>query len=228
MGALSAASAFAIAPLNAGSALRLPLGPMMLSRRLERDLHDGEQIIVERSWEIQFERTSRDVQIAGQFISANVQAPARLKALADIEQSQRKEGMFPLTLSETGLLVAGAQADGRAAIAQAMNAAREMIEKSPSTLVRKVQASRHLLQMQEAAQPLMATMPADLFFPSRPTIVETQTVNLPDGLVGEFELRYKAVSAPKGGWLDHAERQIVTRIGTNQRRSVEHWRLSLA
>jgi len=176
-GALASASVLAIAPLSAATALRLPTGPMVLSRRLSRDLHDGEKIIVERSWQIQFERTARHIEIGGQLISANVQAPARLKALADIEQNQRKEGMFPLVLSEAGLLVSGTPTDGRESISLAVNAAQQIIAQSPLSLSHKAQSNQHLMQMQRAAQPLIETMPADLFFPTRQPISDRQTIN---------------------------------------------------
>lgn len=201
---------------------------MILSRRLVRNLHDGEQIIVDRNWEVQFKRNSRQVEIAGRQVSANVQAPANLKALADIEQSRRKDGMFPLVLSEAGLLVGGAPSNGRAAIADAVNAAKQMIAQSSLPLSDRTQSTQHLLQMQQAAARLIDTMPADLFFPSRPPVLDRQTISLPDGSIGEFEVRYEATSVPQGGWLDRAERRIVTRVGASERYSNEFWTLETA
>lgn len=226
LGALGAVSA--AAPVSAASNLRLPSGAMLLSRRLVRDLRDGEEIIVDRAWEVRFKKTTRRYEIAGRQVSAHVEAPAQLKALADIEQSRRNDGMFPIALSEAGLLVGGAPPDGSAAITMAVNAARQMIAQSTLSLPHKAQSNQHLLQMQQAAQPLIDTLPADLFFPSKPPIFDTQTVDLPDGSVGEFEIRYEATSVPQGGWLDHAKRRIVTRLGSSERHSSEYWTLAPA
>lgn len=216
-------------PLRAVSDLRFPSGPMHLWRQLTRDLHDGAQIIVERCWEIQFERKAGQLEVGGKQISCTVDAPAKLKALADIEQARREEGMFPLILSESGLIVSGGrERDDEALLAKAIAEARRMFAQSGQSLEREAQAARHLAQLQRASQPLLDTMPADLLFPTHRPIHRIEKVNLPNGSIGEFEWHYTAASVPETGWLDHAERQIITRTDGKERRSGETWKLTQA
>lgn len=214
-------------------ALRLPPRPMRLTRILERGLGDGKMITVERQWSVAFSRIGRTVQITGKQIAARVDAPERLAPLAKIEEARIANGMFPLLLSDSGILMGTEPAEGLASIAssdksamtRAIAVAKDMIARSGRSPSDTAQAMRHLAQMQEASQPLFATMPRDLFFPTGAAIRDIRAVNLPDGSVGEFELTYNASAVPEAGWLAKAERQIITRLGGDARQSREIWSL---
>ncbi len=210
-------------------ALRLPSGAMRLTRTLERGLGDGKAITVERQWMIEFSRSGRGVQITGRQISAKVDAPKQLEALAKIEEARIAEGMFPMLLSQTGQLLGQASANNAAgdksAMAQAIAVAEAMIAKSGRSPSDRAQAMQHLAQMQQASQPLFATMPRDLFFPSNAPIREVRPISLPGGMLGEFELTYDARAMPDADWLAHAERRIITRLGADVRQSREIWSL---
>ena len=224
--ALPLPGAFAAAQ---ASALRIPAGPMRLTRILERGLGDGKTINVERQWAVEFLRSGSGVQVTGTQISARVDAPERLKPLAKIEEARVADGMFPLLLSHTGLLLgqgsARSAASDTSAMAQAIAVAEAMIAKSGRNPSDTAQAMRHLAQMEQASQPLFATMPRDLFFPSIAPVRDIRPVSLPDGTVGEFELIYSARAVPGSGWLASAERRILTRLGADARQSRERWSL---
>ncbi|MEP5189443.1 MAG: hypothetical protein ABJQ41_12055 [Marinomonas sp.] len=211
-------------------ALRLPPRPMRLTRILERGLGDGKMITVERQWSVAFSRMGRTVQITGNQIAARVDAPERLAPLAKIEEARIANGMFPLLLSDSGILMGpepakGSASSDKSAMTQAIAVAEDMIARSGRSPSDTAQAMRHLAQMQEASQPLFATMPRDLFFPTGAAIRDIRAVNLPDGSVGEFELTYNARAVPEAGWLAKAERQIITRLGGDARQSREIWSL---
>ncbi|MEP2735301.1 MAG: hypothetical protein ABJP34_03300 [Erythrobacter sp.] len=222
----SAAGLAAISiPVRAHTSLRLPDEPMVLTRKLVRDLKDGEAITVTRQWTVNFQRKARSIEIAGRQISAQVKAPAKLRQLAKIEEERDASDLFPIILSKAGTIMMGGRKHDEAALAKAVHTAREMIESSHRSASDKAAAQQHLQQMQRASQPLLDTMPKDLFFPSEPPLHDVVAIDLPNGSVGEFELRYTAHTAQKAAWLDHAERQIITRTGQTERRSSELWSL---
>ena len=45
-------------------------------------------------------------------------------------------------------------------------------------------------------------------------------------MTGEFEITYEATPVAEGGWLERAERQVVTRVGGSERRARETWTLA--
>lgn len=220
------ASGLVNGPLRAAANVRIPAGPMALTRTLVRELRDGNAISVERKWRINFDQTSRYLQVNGKQLFAKVLAPAKLEPLARIEESRIEEAMFPLLLSDEGLIMAGGRDDDRDVMDEAVRIAQSMIARSDRIAKGKAQTTADLQQMQKAAKPFFDTLPKDLLFPNEQPVREIKRLTLPGGLRGEFELSYLAKAVPDYGWLDKAERRIVTRIGMSERRSVERWSLS--
>lgn len=91
-------------PVAAAVQLEIPHGPMLLGRKIERDLRDGAKIIVMREWQIEFSHSERGIEIGGSQISAKVKAPEQLREIARIEEERSTDGMFPIILTETGLI----------------------------------------------------------------------------------------------------------------------------
>lgn len=85
--------------------------------------------------------------------------------------------------------------------------------------------TQYLSQLQVAGVSLLDELPGDLFFPSSKPFRDRRTIALPDGGTGEFEVRWEATAAPVTGHLQTARREVITRIGTNERRSFEDWTL---
>ena len=50
-------------------------------------------------------------------------------------------------------------------------------------------------------------------------------VDLPDGLTGEFEVNYASNAVPGKGWLDHAAREVITRLEGTEMRMREEWQM---
>jgi hypothetical protein len=211
--------------LSAKAALRIPAGPMVLERRLQRSLSDGNEIIVTRDWEIAFGYSTRGIEVAGKQISAKVAAPAALQKLAAVEEGRNTNGLYPLTLSDEGRIMLSGNSDDGGTFEQAVRIAQNMIDNSARASDEKQAARQQLSQMQQAGQSLFSAMPADLFFPTGAPIRSVRPVPLPQGPAGEFELVYSARPAPGAPWLSSAERRITTRIGDNARQSAELWTL---
>jgi hypothetical protein len=218
-------------PLRALSvaALPLPEGMMRLGRELVRELGDGAAITVRRGWDITCARQARGIVISGTQVSVSVDAPPNLAELARIEQQRSTAAMFPIMLSEAGLILAAGAAPAQPAdLAAALRAAEQMIAARPQSEAQRDNLRRYLAEVHRAGAGQFETLPADLFAPAGTPQRRVETVSLPGGLTGTFELVWEARAAPGTGWLSTGQRQIVTRIEGLERRSREVWTLGPA
>lgn len=210
----------------AGAPLRLPAGPMRLERVLVRELGGGAAITVRRGWEVRFDRQARGIIISGTQFSASVDAPPSLADLARIEERRETQSMFPIMLSEAGLvLAAGNGASAPVDMAPALRAAEKMIARRPQSEERRENLRRYIAEIHRAGSGQFESLPADLFYPAGTPLRRVEAVALPGGLTGEFELVWNARAAPGEGWLATGERLITTRIEGLERRSRESWTL---
>lgn len=202
----------------------LPEGPMRLTRELVRELGDGAAITVRRGWDIGFARQARGIMVAGVQVNVAVDAPPSLAGLARIEQQRDTQGMFPIMLAETGLILASGNAAAPAEdIAAALRAAEKLIAERSGSGAERDNLRRYLAELHRAGSGQFDTLPPDLFFPATSPQRRVETVSLPDGTRGEFELARNARAASGTGWLIDCERVIVTRIAGLERRSRELW-----
>ena len=225
-GGLAGSLALAASPVWAkGEPVAIPGSAMRLTRRIERDLPGGQQFAVARSWEIAFTRGGRGIAVSGKQLSAKVEAPADLAAIAGIEERRPTDGMWPILLSHEGVIVAsgkGMTADARAA---AMREVERLIARkrlSPD------EAQRHrafLARLHEIGDSLFARLPGDLFFPRGEPLRRSESRVLPDGREGCFEVVYLALPAAGRDWLGEARREIVTLVGGESLRARESWRM---
>jgi hypothetical protein len=228
-GLLAAGGTLALAPplrAMAGAALALPAGPMRLGRELVRELGDGAAITVRRAWDVSFTRQARGIVIAGAQVSASVDAPPSLAQLAQIEQQRDTAAMFPIMLSDTGLVVASGAAP--ADLGAALRMAEAMIAARPQSATQRDNLRRYLAEVHRAGSGQFDALPPDLFVPAGTPKPRVETVSLPGGLTGAFELLWDARAAPGSDWLIEGRRQIITRIEGLERRSREVWTLGPA
>jgi hypothetical protein len=213
--------------LAAAPALPLPAGPMRLTRELVRELDDSIRITVRRGWVVGFAHQARGIVVLGTQVSASVDAPPNLAQLAQIEEQRDTQGMFPIMLTETGLVLASSNAAATAQdIAAALRAAEKLIAARADSGTERDHLQRYLAEIHHTGSGQFETLPPDLFFPADTPQRRVETVILPGGLTGEFALSWKARAAPGTGWLMDCERQIVTRIDTLERRSREVWTMA--
>lgn len=199
---------------------------MRLARRLERRLRNGASILVERSWQVEFARQGRGVAVSGVQLSANVQAPARLAELAELEQSRSTAQMWPILLSGEGRIIAAGEYIRDEDLTAAIRQAEAIIAARNQGLAVEARLDEFLGQMQRAGTSLLEQLPPDLFYPAEGEHEIARPVILPEGLKGEFVMTYVAHKAMGRQWLGRAERRIATRIGDDERRSSEIWELS--
>lgn len=227
--AAGGAGAFA-GPLRAMLAtdgLALPEGPMRLGRELVRGLAGSAAITVRRGWDIGFARQARGIVISGTQTSVTVDAPPSLAELAGIEAQRSTAGMFPIMLSEAGLVLASGSAQTAPAdMAAALRAAEAMIAARPQSTEARDNMRLYLTEIHRAGSGQFDSLPPDLFFPSGTAQRRVETVSLPGGLSGTFELTWETRAAPGTGWLIEGRRTIVTRIEELERRSSEVWTMA--
>jgi len=210
-------------PVFASSKIAAPMGAMRLTRRLERDLVDGEKIVVERDWSIHFESFGRGLAIRGHQIDARVDAPARIARLASIERDRPTDTMFPIVLDHHGRIVSAGRMEREEDVAQAARTAEELLAQAGLDMAARAAAQQALMRIQMAGRSLLEKLPPDLFFPQVGSWRDLRKINLPGGGQGEFEVQYQTAAAPRTGWLETARRDVVTRIGSSARRSSEIW-----
>lgn len=226
-GLMGVAAGGAALPL-AGQApgLPLPAGDMLLTRVLVRELGDGAAITVRREWRIAFARQGRGIGITGTQTACRVETPPALAALARIEQERSTQALFPILLSEAGLVIAhGAAEVSRADMARALREAEGLIARLARSEEQQDGLRRYLGAMLGSAEGQFETLPADLFFPSGRPQRRVESLALPDGLAGQFELAWEARAVAQGRILAEGERQVVTRLAGRERRSREVWSL---
>lgn len=205
--------------------VRLPDGAMRLSRRLERSLHDGVMLKVTRAWDVQFSAQGRGISISGQQVSAQVDAPPSLANLAKIEESRSTAEMWPMLLADDGRIVAVGGRASKLDIAAAVDEAQRMIASRPLAANEQEARFEYLKTVAQAGVSLLEELPEDLFFPTARDSRLVKELRLPNGMSGEFEASYEA-KVGEEGWLDHAKREISTRIDGSVQRTIETWTLA--
>lgn len=222
LGSILAVMAVAGTPLRA-LGITAPDQTMRLNRRLVRGLSDGEQIVVEREWLVDFASRGSGFAISGRQVSVRVDAPPKIAAIAAVERERSTDTMFPILLDANGLITAIGKTESAHDVAAAVAAAQDIIARSARSAPAHEQARFYLSQIQQAGSGFLDQFPRDLFFPRSPAMRETRLVNLPDGSQGEFEMIYSADADPFTGWMVHSERRIITRLAGSERHAWEHW-----
>ncbi|AWW73241.1 hypothetical protein CD351_02235 [Erythrobacter sp. KY5] len=198
---------------------------MTLSRRIQRSLRDGQMVCVDRTWAVRFGRQGQGIAINGAQVDVRVDAPPSLAQLARLEEARSTDDMWPMLVSQDGMLVAS---DGRVSeedLASAIAIAKEILAKRRARAQPSEAELRYLTDLQSAGSALLDRLPEDLFFPKMGPVKASRQMELPDGMTGEFEVRYEGVADERGGWLSHAERSITTRIGSSEQITREVWRM---
>ena len=214
-------------PLRAAtrtSPVRFPDEPVQLQRVLMRSLGAESSITVSRTWECRFASTAEGARIEARQIAVDVQAPAGLAALAQLERKREVTGLFPMTLDATGMMTgwAGGTADLQTAVA----AARRIIESRELDGPSMQHASRYVADMGRIAADLVSQVPRDLFFPEPGEKRQERALDLPGGGKGHYELIISARACAQSGLLERSDRRIVTRIGDSLRTSSERWSIA--
>ena len=215
---------FAAAAAEVPRTFSPPTTPMMLSRMVIRELADGKQIVVKRSFRVQFVPTIDGFVLTGTPIAVSVEVPPVLARLGELERQRSDQGPFPLTIDRAGMIHAEAgTSDDRQANQQARQAATGMIETAPLPGETKHDAIQVLGTM--TAQPRSSPWPTDLFATHNGERRQHRSVALGDGLTGEVEVLLRVEKWLPCGMPARFERIITTQLAGTRKVSREVWSL---
>ena len=213
-------------PLAAQNSAQIPQKPMLLTRKLIRELGDGSQIIVERQWRVNFSQSAAGISISGSQVDVAVTTPPALAQFAEIEKSRSTNAMFPISLSNAGDITNTGRSLSKEALEAALSMANNVIEQSGADKSERARHEYYLSQLQQRGGALLNQAPVDLFFPKSKGFNVARGIDLPDGSKGEFVVSYSVKKEAQSGLLSSAKREVITTIGTSSRRTIELWTLA--
>ena len=198
---------------------------MVLSRTVIRELADGKQIVVTRSFRVQFVAMANGFVLTGTPIAVSVDVPPVLAQLGELERRRSEPGPFPMSLDSLGFIhpaASGATAD---------TGTRQVAKHAATGIIRAVAAPTETkrdavgLLGAMAADPRTSPWPTDLFVAHDGERRLHRSLALADGSLGEIEVLLRV-----GKWLPCGipalfERIITTKLSGTQRVSRELWKL---
>lgn len=211
---------------SSGARFVPPAGPMLYTRRLERGLKDGASIVVSRSFSVVFQRQGDGYRVEGRQVGVDVSAPDALAEFARIERERKEPGVFPLILGPSGLIQGTDGPRSSSTVEAALREATSRIRAREMAPADKDALQQFILAIHQSAGKLVSELPADLFAPIQPERRESREVALPDGEAGEVTVLFTAQADPVTGLMREAVREVVTALGSDQRRTVESWQLA--
>ena len=205
-----------------------PSGPMIYRRSVLRTLPDGLVLTVERSFTVQFAPMANGYRLTGTQASAQVSAPPSLDAFARLEEQRVEQGVFPLLLDGTGLIVGAPSVPRAQEVAEALavlEARMGYAGKPPQSDDEMAQIARSL---HDSGTQIGSHLPPDLFAPVDEDWQEQREIALPWGDTGSVLVEFDARRDSATGLMREATRAVTTRLGEDSRRATETWELGPA
>ena len=209
-----------------GKTFAPPPGPMTFSRRLERALPDGNQLVVARSFAVRFAQTAAGWTVTGEQVGVTVDAPARIAALAALERQRVETGLFPLALDRAGMILGGPDSRPARELDQAVAIVRRRIGKAAIAEDERKELEAFVRAVHEAGTKMASQFPGDLFAPRDDAVRVERELALPGGGAGTIKVCFTAVTDPATGLMREARREIVTAIAEDRRLTREDWALT--
>jgi hypothetical protein len=205
------------------AAIHPPSGSMLCRRRLERGLAGGASFIVTREFRVRFEPVAGGYLLEGAQLSARVDGPSSLASLAALEEQRVESGLFPLELDAAGQIIDGSGVMSGSEVERAIQFVRERFPEEAGK--ERNEAVDFVEALHSTGTRLTAELPADLFAPVERTRTDHREITLPWGDRGEVSTRFEAERDPQTQLMRYANREIMTRLGDDTRRSFEGWEL---
>lgn len=209
----------------AGAGIAPPAGPMTFTRRLERSLPGGNKFVVARSFAVRFVARPGGWTVNGEQLSATVDAPPRIAALAELERRRVETGLFPLTLDPAGQITGSPEARPMAELDQAVAIVQGQIKAADFAPDERAELEAFVRAVHEAGAKMSSQFPADLFAPRDDSVHAERELDLPGGGSGTIEISFTAVTDPATRLMLEARREIVTAIADDRRLTREDWTL---
>ena len=195
---------------------------------VERGLGKGAKIVVTRRWLIHFSTTATGITVTGHQLSATVDAPAKLSAIADIERRRDASDMFPIELDRTGLITSLTDASSPKSVAEAVDTALRQLKERGDEGQSYADHRSFLMSVNRMTSEQVSRIPTDLFVPAPGSDQTDRAIPLADGQSGKIAIFHTATTRQKSPLLAGSERRIVTTVGPEDRVSSETWTLAPA
>lgn len=225
-GAMTLAPPAGAAPASMQAFAPPTASPLLLSRKVVRELSGGAAIVTTRQYKVVFRRVADGWELDGTLIASEVDAPPALAALAALERARPDDGLFPIRLDRSGRIVPAPVPPGmgREAVANAVGVARQL-----GGSVTEAASPGLIDQVAAAAQSPGAGLtrwPEALFLPGALEASNEQTFALPDGSEGSVQVFQKSDPAPGLATMGRAARTVVTLAAGTRRVAREEWTLT--
>jgi len=204
---------------------RAPTGPMLLTREFRRALADGQVLVVRRRYLVRFAPTATGYTVSGEPAGVEVDAPAAMADLAEVERNRSDGGIFPLELDRFGQIVAGPAPAETVDTTRARTAMAAYLARTDLTAQERTAAQAIAIKLQGQSQAAGSGWPADLFHPAPGQRSEARELALPDGRNGRVTVTVEA-SGGANGLLARMERRVATELGGTQRINIDRWTLA--
>lgn len=225
--ALGVPVSLAVAPVASAQPeqFRAPRGPLVLTREVRRTLADGQQLVVLRRYLVKFQPTAGGFTVSGDLVGVEVEAPAAMAELAQVERERPDLGLFPLQLDATGMIVDRPIPVETVDAVRAKAAMTAYLARTDLTMAERTAAQAAAARLQAQGQSAGNAWPTDLFRPAPGRRSEERELPLPDGRSGHVTVTVEA-SDGAGGLLAQMDRHVVTRLDGTERQSFERWTLA--
>lgn len=201
-----------------------PQSSLLLSRTLVRSLPDGKTITTRRDYEVRITRAGPGFRVDGRLIDVEVEVPASLGALAEIERRRPDDGPFPIQLDANGMIIGGTHPDTVRSVGQAATLVSERIGGSGLLALDMLQAQAFVARLRSSAA--RSQWPDDVFRPALGRRNESRKVTLPDGGEGQVVIEIEGQAAGPRGQIAAVDRIVTTNLGGDQRMTRERWQIS--
>lgn len=232
--ALLLAGVAALLPVAAASELALaappapdtlfspPANELVLTRTLWRSLHDGQQIMVRRRYDVRFVADGSGYRLDGRLIDATVEAPAALAAFAALERNRVDVSLFPVRIDAQGRILVDGTPPQPGAHAAVDGLARTALGRAQLAAEERGAAGQQL-SLLTGGYGAIGNLPPDLFQPQPGERHERRRIALPGGMEGEVEVAVKVAAPRLHSVPQTVERVVTTTLEGTTRVSREVW-----
>ena len=203
-----------------------PAGPMLYTRRLERELADGARLTVSRSFAVRFVPEAAGFRVDGEQVDVEVDAPEPLAEFARLERERVETALFPLQLDPAGTIRGASPAAPGEQLDKAVHEALARIERSAHAPAEREALRAFVETVHRSAGELVTELPRDLFAPAASPREDRRELVLPGGETGQVRMTFAGVRDPATGAMREARREIVTEVAGDVRHTVESWSLT--
>ena len=217
-----------VANAETAGAFSPPSGPPVLSRTVIRGLSDGKQIVVERSFRVQFAASGNGFVLTGAPIGVKVDVRPVLARMGELERQRSEPGPFPLMIDSRGSIHAAniTEAPDQSARGAAQQVGSGLLKSAAVSEQTKREPVQALVVM--AGDTRGSPWPVDLFNATDAERHQHRTVALADGSQGEDDVLVRIEKWLPCGMPALFERIIATDLSVTRRVSREVWSLAPA